>query len=72
MAQKLRIIRNYGAHGGTADLTAAEVPVVQSVLRAIVEYIYLAPELLRDAERTANRLEAKEKRSAKAKSRKST
>ncbi len=56
LAHKLRIIRNFGAHGGITNLTANEVPVVEAILKAIVEYIYFAPELLAKAAELVKRL----------------
>lgn len=56
MAHKLRVIRNHGAHGGSTDLSEAEVPVVEAILHAIVEYIYSAPELLKTAEQLVKKL----------------
>lgn len=56
LAHQLRAIRNFGAHGGEADLTEAEVPVAEMILQAIVEYIYVLPELLKTAEEAVRNL----------------
>lgn len=61
MAHQLRFIRNHGAHGDVVDLTAKEVPVVRSILNAIVEYIYYAPTLLEEAEQLVAKLNGSKK-----------
>lgn len=43
MAHQLRILRNIGAHAVLGELTPAEVPIVDDLCRAILEYVYTAP-----------------------------
>lgn len=49
MAEKLQELRNVGAHAWVGELTAAEVPILDSLSRAILEYVYSAPHLVKQA-----------------------
>lgn len=63
VANGLRKLRNLGAHASNAALTDAEVPVLDNLTRAILEYVYSAPLLAQEAE---DRLKAlKERKSTK-------
>jgi hypothetical protein len=46
MAHQLRQMRNIGAHAELGELTPAEVPVLDDLCRAILEYVYTAPRLI--------------------------
>jgi len=46
MAQQLRQLGNIGAHAGAGDLTTAEVPFLDELCRAILEYLYVAPQTI--------------------------
>ena len=46
MANALRQLRNIGAHADLGELTASEVPILEDLSRAILEYIYSAPALV--------------------------
>ena len=50
VANGLRHLRNVGAHASLGELTEAEVPVLDGLTRAILEYVYTAPLLAREAE----------------------
>jgi hypothetical protein len=50
MAQQLRQLRNIGAHADLGKLTPAEVPVLDDLCRAILEYVYTAPKLIEQVE----------------------
>jgi uncharacterized protein DUF4145 len=50
VAAGIRKLRNIGAHGDLGELTEAEVPVLDDLTRAILEYVYSAPQLAREAE----------------------
>jgi hypothetical protein len=50
VAAGIRKLRNIGAHGDLGELTEAEVPVLDDLTRAILEYVYSAPLLASDAE----------------------
>jgi Domain of unknown function (DUF4145) len=43
MANQLRILRNIGAHAGLGELTKSEVPILDDLCKAILEYVYVAP-----------------------------
>jgi len=49
MAGKLQELRNVGAHAWVGELTSAEVPILDSLSRAILEYVYSAPHLVKQA-----------------------
>jgi Domain of unknown function (DUF4145) len=43
MADQLRILRNIGAHATLGELSRGEVPVLDDICGAILEYVYSAP-----------------------------
>ena len=45
VAHSLRKLRNIGAHASLGELTGKEVPILESLSRAILEYVYTAPHL---------------------------
>ena len=45
VAAGLRRLRNIGAHAGLGELTEREVPVLDDLTRAILDYVYSAPYL---------------------------
>ena len=47
VAMNLRQFRNVGAHATAGALTEAEVPILYRLCRAVLEYVYSAPELFR-------------------------
>lgn len=46
MAHAIRQLRNIGAHADLGELTSAEVPILESLSKAILEYVYAAPALV--------------------------
>lgn len=50
VANGLRILRNVGAHPTLGELTASELPIMDTLCRAILEYVYSAPFLAKQAE----------------------
>jgi hypothetical protein len=46
MAHALRKLRNIGAHANLGELTHAEVPSLEALSKAILEYVYSAPALV--------------------------
>ena len=46
MAHGLRQLRNVGAHADLGALTAEEIPVLDALCTAVLEYVYKAPRLL--------------------------
>lgn len=51
VADVLRGFRNVGAHAALGELTENEVPIVEDLTRAIIEYVYTAPHLAATAQR---------------------
>ncbi|MEZ4222305.1 MAG: DUF4145 domain-containing protein [Polyangiaceae bacterium] len=56
MAHNLRQLRNVGAHANLGDLTTQEVPVLEALCRAVLEYVYAAPKLVERVERLVAKL----------------
>jgi Domain of unknown function (DUF4145) len=50
VAKGLRNFRNVGAHATLGELTPAELPILDNLCRAILEYVYSAPFLAQEAE----------------------
>ena len=50
MAHKLRQLRNVGAHADLGSLTDSEIPVLEALCRAVLEYVYEAPRLLKEVQ----------------------
>jgi hypothetical protein len=50
VAAGLRDLRNVGAHPALGELTEEEVPILEELTRAILEYVYTAPLLATRAE----------------------
>jgi len=46
MAQQLRQLGNIGAHASIGALTPAEVPFLEDLCRAILEYVYVGPQTI--------------------------
>lgn len=46
MAHQLRQLRNIGAHTDLGELTPTEAPILDSLCKAILEYVYVAPRLI--------------------------
>jgi hypothetical protein len=51
VASGLRRLRNIAAHANLGELTPAELPVLDDLTRAILEYVYSAPALANEAQR---------------------
>jgi hypothetical protein len=56
IANRLRNFGNIGAHAGGLQLSENEVPVIDALCRAILEYVYGAPHLVRLAQETLDRV----------------
>lgn len=50
VAAGIRKLRNIGAHADLGELTQADLPVLDELTRAILEYVYTAPLLATEAE----------------------
>jgi hypothetical protein len=61
VANKLRLLRNIGAHAGLGELTAGEIPILNALCNAVLEYVYTAPYLADQAEQRVNELKLKGK-----------
>jgi hypothetical protein len=58
IANGLRNFGNIGAHAGGVQLSVNEVPVIDTLCRAILEYVYGAPHLVVLAQETLDRVKA--------------
>ncbi len=56
VAHGLRKLRNIGAHEPLEGLSNDEIPILDALSRAILEYIYIAPSLAKQAETRLKRL----------------
>jgi len=56
VAKNLTEFRNVGAHAELGELTQAQVPIVNALCRAILDYVYTAPYLAQKAEDSLNAL----------------
>ena len=50
VAHRLRKLRNFGAHGDLGNLDAQDAPLLESLCRALLMYLYTVPTLARDAQ----------------------
>ncbi|MCX6831870.1 MAG: DUF4145 domain-containing protein [candidate division Zixibacteria bacterium] len=62
VANGLKDLRNVGAHAALGELTEAELPILDQLTRAILEYVYSAPFLAQKAEETLRKLREKKRR----------
>lgn len=51
VANSLRTLRNIGAHATLGELTPGEIPILDNLCRAILEYVYSAPYMVEQAEK---------------------
>jgi hypothetical protein len=62
VARSLKDLRNVGAHASLGNLTADEVPILEDLTRAILEYVYGAPALAEAAVKRLNTLRRRSKK----------
>lgn len=62
VASGLKDFGNIGAHAGNGELTEKEIPIVNALCSAILEYVYSAPHLATIAENKLNSIKTKAKR----------
>lgn len=62
VARGLKNFGNIGAHAGIGDLSEKEIPIVNALTKAILEYIYSAPYLATLAESKLNEIKTKVKK----------
>lgn len=60
IAKRLKDHRNIGAHATMGELTEEDVPLLEKLTRAILEYVYTAPALAEQAEAQFAKLKGKE------------
>jgi hypothetical protein len=63
VATGIRRLRNVGAHADLGELTSAELPVLDDLTLAILEYVYYAPLLATEAQERLAKLKHKSKAS---------
>ncbi|MFH0778411.1 MAG: DUF4145 domain-containing protein, partial [Candidatus Eisenbacteria bacterium] len=51
VAHSLRDLRNIGAHATVGELSPGEIPILDTLCRALLEYVYSAPFMVQQAER---------------------
>ncbi len=56
VSNSLRTLRNIGAHATLGELTTGEIPILDNLCRAILEYVYSAPFLVEEAEKCVLKL----------------
>ncbi len=61
VAHNLRHLRNVGAHASLGELTRDEIPILDDLCRAILEYVYSATYLAKKAEQRVEQLKEKQK-----------
>jgi hypothetical protein len=61
VAASLRQLRNVGAHATLGELTEKEIPLLDDLCRAILEYVYSAPYLVQKAEERLSQLKENKK-----------
>jgi len=61
VASGLKDFGNIGAHAGSGELTEKEIPIVNALCSAILEYVYSAPHLATIAETKLNAIKTKKK-----------
>ena len=64
VAHSLRQLRNLGAHASLGELTSEEIPLLDDLCKAILEYVYIAPSLAEKAEARFNTLKNKKLKEA--------
>lgn len=61
VAKGLKNFGNIGVHAGIGELTKQEIPIVNALSKAILEYVYSAPLLATTAENKLNKIKSKKK-----------
>jgi hypothetical protein len=61
VAKSLTALRNVGAHADLGELTPQEVPILEDLCKAVLDYVYSAPFLVQKAQDALNKLKAKPK-----------
>jgi len=61
VAHGIRGLRNVGAHATLGELSPSEVPLLDGLLSALLEYLYRAPALVAEAQLRLDELKSREK-----------
>lgn len=59
MAHAIRHLRNIGAHADLGELTPKEVPILDDLCKAILEYVYAAPAMMMHVQKKIDLLKTK-------------
>lgn len=59
MAHDIRQFRNVGAHANLGSLTEDEIPFLSALSDAVLEYVYLAPKMLAEAQARLDKIKGR-------------
>lgn len=62
VSRSLKNLGNIGAHASLGNLTKEEIPILNALSNAILEYVYTAPYLVSQAEERVNQLKKKKRK----------
>lgn len=65
VADTLQQFRHMGAHAWVGELSSSEIPILDDLCRAILEYVYSGPHLVQRAEERLTKLREKERKKKK-------
>lgn len=65
VAESLQQLRHVGAHATLGELTPDEIPILDRLCRALLEYLYSAPYLIQEAEERLQHVRAAQRRTKK-------
>ena len=65
-AEKLNRLRVFGAHFNVGKLTAKDIPIMENLIKVILEYVYSAPFIIKQAERAIKKVDGKKAKPPKA------
>lgn len=57
LAERLKELRNVGAHVDVGNLTEDEIPILEKITEAILEHLYSIPSLIKEADERLNKIE---------------
>lgn len=63
MAHQLRLLRNIGAHASVGELTSTEVPILDDLCVAILDYVYTSPNRIAQVEQRIQKLKNRKNKS---------
>ena len=65
IAHKIRLLRNIGTHETNEGLSEDEIPILNALIKAVLEYLYIASSLADEAEERLKKLKQKQSRNKK-------